>query len=154
MSTVTADQREQRIERIAAELLPRASQLTRLVIRQLRRDVSRTEGGILGTLSAGPRRITELAELEGLAQPTMTLLVKRLEQRGWVVRAREAGDGRVVLISLTECGGRALEGFRADYRAVLAERMQAMSEGRLAELETAAAALGELIEGLQREAPR
>jgi hypothetical protein len=45
-----------------------------------RSSVSRTDGGVLNTLTGGPRRITELAELEGLAQPTMTLIVQRLEQ--------------------------------------------------------------------------
>lgn len=143
-------QRTDRIERVAAELLPRASQLTRLVIRQLRGEISRTEGAILGTLATGPQRITDLAELEGLAQPTMTLLIKRLEQRGWVIRGREAGDGRVALISLTATGAEALRAFRADYRAVLGRRLSAMSDERLAELETAAVALGALIEDLQR----
>ena len=57
---------------------------------------------MLRTLSAGPRRITELAELEGLAQPTMTVLVKRLEERR-LGRAQPAmqADGRVAVISLT-----------------------------------------------------
>lgn len=152
--SVTVDHREQRIEQLAAELLPRASQLTRLVLRQLRGSISRAEGGILRTLSAAPRRITELAELEGLAQPTTTQLVKRLEQRGWVLRARDPGDGRAMVISLTEAGAEALQAFRADYRRVLAERMRAMDDARLQQLEAAATALGELIDDLQRGAPR
>ena len=57
---------------------------------------------MLRTLTDAPRRITDLAELEGLAQPTMTLLVQRLEQRGWVERKRDSDDGRVVLVSLTD----------------------------------------------------
>ena len=44
------------------------------------------------TLSDGPRRITELAELEGLAQPTTTILVKQLERQGLVRRERQADD--------------------------------------------------------------
>src|ERR1700730_1493162 len=85
-----------RIHDVSSELLPRAALLTRLLARQLGREFPRTEVGLLNTLSSGPRRITELAELEGLAQPTMTLLVKRLEQRGLVDRQRQADDGRVV----------------------------------------------------------
>jgi DNA-binding MarR family transcriptional regulator len=146
--------REQQIERIAAELVPRASQLTRLVLRRIGDDISRTEGGILRTLSDGPRRITELAELEGLAQPTMTVLVQRLEERGWAERRRDAGDRRVALISLTDAGRGALEDFRARSRAALAEQLQAMSAAEVAELDSATATLGRFVDQLQRGGPR
>ena len=149
MNAIVPQSREQEIERIAAELIPRASQLTRLVLRRVTDDLSRTEGAILRTLSDGPRRITELAELEGLAQPTMTVLVRRLQERGWVQRARDAGDGRVAVISLTDAGHRALEEFRAHYRAALAEQLQAMSRQELAELDAATAALGRLVDQLR-----
>jgi DNA-binding MarR family transcriptional regulator len=145
-------EREPRIERIAADLLPRASQLTRLVVRRATAAgalLSRSEGGILRTLSEGERRITELAELEGLAQPTTTALVKRLEERGLVTRGRDAADGRVALISLTTAGAAALDEFRRRYRAALAERLQAMSDAELAELDAASRALGRLVRELQ-----
>ena len=102
-----------RLTFVASELLPHAALLTRLVIRQMTGPLTRTEAGMLNTLSDGPRRITELAELEGLAQPTTTLLVKRLEDRGWVAREREPGDGRVVLVRRTDAGAAALDAFRA-----------------------------------------
>ena len=149
MSASIDSPRELRVKRIAAELLPNASQLMRLVLRRVDDEISRTEGGILRTLTAGPRRITELAELEGLAQPTMTVLVKRLEERGWVARARDATDGRVALISLTETGAATLERFRAHYRSALAQQLHAMSDSELAELDTAAAVLGRFVAGLQ-----
>ena len=141
--------REQEIERIAADLLPNASQLVRLVLRRVGDEISRTEGGMLRTLSAGPRRITELAELEGLAQPTMTVLVKRLEERGWVARGRDAADGRVAVISLTTLGAETLARFRSHYRAALAEQLQAMNDAELSELDGAATAIGQLVEHLQ-----
>lgn len=141
--------REQAIERIAAELIPRASQLTRLMLRRVSDEISRTDGAILRTLTDGPRRITELADLEGVAQPTMTVLVKRLEERGWVQRGRDAADGRVALISLTADGRTTLERFRAHYRAALAEQLQAMSAREIAELDVATATLGRLVEQLR-----
>jgi DNA-binding MarR family transcriptional regulator len=52
--------------------------------------------------SDGPRRITELAELEGLAQPTMTILIQELEQEGLVQRERRSDDGRVVLVESSD----------------------------------------------------
>ena len=149
MSPLDTDIREREIERISADLLPTASQLVRLVLRRVDEEISRTEGGMLRTLSAGPRRITELAELEGLAQPTMTVLVKRLEERGWVERARDAADGRVAVISLTALGAATLERFRAHYRQALAEQLQAMTDAELSGLDAAATAIGQLVEHLQ-----
>src|SRR5436189_3989276 len=105
--------RDERVEYVASHLVGHVALLTRLLVRQVGPDISRTEAGVLRTLAGAPRRITELAELEGLAQPTMTLLVQRLEQHGWVRRERHADDGRVVLVSLTQEGRRTLEGFRA-----------------------------------------
>ena len=59
--------RAERIDYVAGHLLPHAALLTRLLVKEVRGDLSRTEGGVLNTLSGASRRITELAELEGLA---------------------------------------------------------------------------------------
>ena len=112
-ATVTTGSRAERIDYVSSQLLPGVALLTRLLVRQLGGTWSRTEVSLLNTLSYGPRRITELAEFERLAQPTMTQLVKRLEQSGLVTRERQADDGRVVLVDLTEAGVAAVEGFRA-----------------------------------------
>src|SRR4051812_2703143 len=122
---------------IATQLMPRVSLVSRLVLRQSAAGIPRSEAGVLGALSHGPWRITELAEREGLAQPTMTLLVKRLEERGWVQRERDAADGRVVLVSLTAAGTAALEETRAGYRAVLERHLQSMTAAEVAALTTA-----------------
>jgi DNA-binding MarR family transcriptional regulator len=138
--------RAERTDYVAEQLLPHAAIVTRLLIRQVKAEISRTEAGVLSSLVAAPRRITELAELESLAQPTMTLLVQRLEQRGWVKRERRADDGRVVLVSLTEAGNATLDEFRARVGAALRVHMDAMSDQQVAALETATAALGSLVD--------
>src|SRR4051794_28445389 len=138
--------RAEQIEYVAEQLLPHAAIVTRLLIKQIKSEISRTEAGVLSTLVAAPRRITELAELEGLAQPTMTLLVQRLEQRGWVKRERRADDGRVVLVSLTEDGSATLEEFRAQVGAALRVHMDGMSDEQIAALESATEALGSLVD--------
>jgi DNA-binding MarR family transcriptional regulator len=135
---------------IATELLPRAALVSRLVLRQSGAGIPRSEAGVLGALSRGPWRITELAEREGLAQPTMTLLIKRLEDRGWVQRERDAADGRAVLVSLTAAGTDALEATRAGYRAVLRRHVESMSAAEVAALTTATEALGQLVDALQQ----
>jgi DNA-binding MarR family transcriptional regulator len=138
--------RAERIEYVAGQLLPHAATVTRLLAKQVKAEISRTEAGVLSTLIAAPRRITELAELEGLAQPTMTLLVQRLGQRGWVKRERGTDDGRVVFVSLTEAGSATLEEFRAQVGAALRVHMHSMSDEQIAALETATAALGSLVD--------
>src|SRR4051794_41790564 len=102
--TKRARSRAERIDDVSRQLLPGVALLTRLLVRQLGGTWSRTEVSLLNTLSDGPRRITELAEYERLAQPTMTQLVKRLERSGLITRERQADDGRVVLVELTEAG--------------------------------------------------
>src|ERR1700679_1854706 len=103
-STMTTLNRSEQIDFVSDQLPSAAGLLARLLVRQLHGELSRTDIGLLNTLSSGPRRITELAELEGLAQPTMTSLVKQLEQQGVVRRERQADDGRVVLVQLTDDG--------------------------------------------------
>jgi DNA-binding MarR family transcriptional regulator len=139
---------------VADHLLLHAGLLTRLLIRETGSEVTRTEAGVLFTLSRGPRRITELAELEGLAQPTVTLLVKKLEQQGWVKRDRPADDGRVVLLSLTGAGRTALDGFQAEVSAAFRADMDAMSDEQLSALESATETLGELVDVLQQPPAR
>jgi DNA-binding MarR family transcriptional regulator len=147
---LTTTDRATAIDEVAAALMPSASLATRLLLRHTRRGVSRSEVSLLAALDGGPRRITELAGREGLAQPTTTLMVKRLEERGWVARERDSADGRVVLVSLTEAGEKALAEVRADYRGALRDHMLAMSDEEVADLLTATHALQTLVEALQQ----
>lgn len=144
-STVETDTRSDRLEHVVRDLLPLASQLTRLVLGQTRDDISRAEGGILRTLSAGPLRVTELAQSEGLAQPTTTVLVRQLEQTGWVARVRDPDDRRAVLVSLTPAGAQALERYRTRYRALLRDRLEALPDEQISALDGATEALEALV---------
>ncbi len=138
-----------RIEYIAGELLPRVALLTRVLARQVRGELTRTEAGVLNTLAYGPRRITELAELEGVAQPTMTQLVKGLERRALVSRDRHGGDGRVVVVSATAAGSAALEEFRDRAAAVLETYLADLSDDQIGELAGATETLSALAAVLQ-----
>jgi DNA-binding MarR family transcriptional regulator len=145
-------ERSAQIDFIAGNLLSRAALLVRLLVKQVPTgDVSRTEVEVLAVLGEGPRRITELAELEGLAQPTMTVLVRRLQTRGWVSRAAHPGDGRVVLVTITERGRKAVEAFRAEFLAALRSDLEGLSARELEALSRATQSLGSFVEELQRE---
>jgi DNA-binding MarR family transcriptional regulator len=141
--------RSERADYVSSQLLPRAGLLTRLLVRQICGELSRSELGLLNTLRAGPRRITELADLEGLAQPTMTLLVQRLEERGLVERERQVDDGRVVLVHLTTAGRGALDAFMTHSSATLRKYLSGMPDDEIEALAAATEALGSLALALQ-----
>jgi DNA-binding MarR family transcriptional regulator len=144
--------RAQAVDYIAEHLLSRAAILVRLLIRQVRsREISRNELEVLSILREGPRRITELTELEGIAQPTMTLLVRRLEERGWVQRKGLPDDGRVVMVSLTEDGSAAQERLREQFLAALRTDLRGLSDGQLRDLSTATETLSAFVDDLQSD---
>jgi DNA-binding MarR family transcriptional regulator len=79
--------------------------------------MSSTSITTLDTLAyAGPLRITDLAEREGVSQPGMTTLINRLAGDGYAERFADRTDGRVALVRITPAG-----------RQVLAERAVARS---------------------------
>jgi DNA-binding MarR family transcriptional regulator len=156
ITSVTAEtERAERVDYIAEQLPSRAAILVRLLVKQVRsRDISRTEMEVLSILREGPRRITELTELEGIAQPTMTLLVTRLQEKGWVQREGLAEDGRVVIISLTEAGSAAQRKFRAHFLAAMRTDLQELSDPALQALSAATETLSSFVEDLQQRTGR
>ena len=56
----------------------------------------------------GPIPLGKLAETEQVRPPTMTRIVKALEEKELVVKAQDPGDGRVVRIAATIEGKRVL----------------------------------------------
>ncbi len=75
---------------------------------------------------AGPLRVSKLAQIEGVKPPTMTVLVRGLEEEGLVKRESDPNDARASLVSATDGGLRVIEETRA-------RRLQAI-ETRLTEL--------------------
>ena len=74
-------------------------------VRRLPRDMSITSAATLATLDrTGPRRITDLAVIEGVTQPAMTVLVRVMEGSGLVERTGDPSDKRVTLVCLTKAG--------------------------------------------------
>jgi DNA-binding MarR family transcriptional regulator len=144
-----APSRAQAIDLVTTTLLARAHRLTRLLMRSGAHELSRTEAGVLSTLAEGPRRITELAASEALAQPTVTQLVDKLEKRGLVTRGRSEDDGRVVMVEISARGSEELEGLRAEIRANMREALASLPDAELTDLAHAAETLGDLIETLQ-----
>jgi DNA-binding MarR family transcriptional regulator len=127
----------------------RIGRLARVLIRETI-EVSRTTLSVLATLRERPRRITELASLERVAQPTMTVLVSRLEQRGWVERHPDPTDRRAVQVAITDAGTKVLDELIAKRTTLLAERLGELSETERETLARAIPILDRLIDGSSR----
>jgi DNA-binding MarR family transcriptional regulator len=107
-------------------------------------DLSRTGASVLNTLRDGPRRITELAAAQNVAQPTMTVAVQRLEARGLVSRVRADDDRRATNVIITDAGRATLAGRHAARAAALQTRLAALGDHERAALEAALPALSTL----------
>jgi DNA-binding MarR family transcriptional regulator len=82
--------------------------------------MSSTSITTLDTLEyAGPLRITELAEREGVSQPGMTTLINRLAGEGYAERLADPSDGRAALVRITPAGRQVLGERRAARAAAL-----------------------------------
>jgi DNA-binding MarR family transcriptional regulator len=141
------------VDIVATTFLRRSSLLMRLVTSFGSRELSRTEAGLLLTLLEGPRRITELADSEALAQPSVTKLVDRLQQRALVARERSPHDGRVVLVSISAEGRELVDASRLQVQAMMRDTVAALSDGELAGLVAASETMGRMIEMLQHSPP-
>ena len=72
----------------------------------------------------GPLRLTTLATLEGISQPSMTQLITRLERQALVTRTADPEDGRGTLVGITGPGQDAL----VDRRRLRRERLGELVE--------------------------
>jgi DNA-binding MarR family transcriptional regulator len=129
--------------------------LAACLVRWARRDMSLTSLGTLATLdTTGPQRITDLARMEGLAQPSMTVLVGTLERGGLVVRRRDPSDKRVVLIELTTAGADIVRNRRRADAQTFAQLIEKLPTDEGAALLAALPALEHLreLEDVQRAA--
>ena len=140
--------RSRQLDEIAEALPERTSALSRLFLTRTSICVSRTEVGVLRLLSHGPRRITEIASIERVTQPAITLLVNRLAERGWVERVSDPTDGRAVLVSLTSSGADAFAQLRQEYRQMLHAEMAMLCDEDVDTLARSVEILDELIERL------
>lgn len=114
-------------------------------IRHTPRDMSLTSLSALATLNrGGPRRITDLAASEGVAQPSVTAMVTALERVGLVERRRDADDKRVVLVAITEAGAAYVRARREAGARAFAEALDKLSPDEAATLAAAVPAIEHL----------
>jgi DNA-binding MarR family transcriptional regulator len=114
---------------LAAELRTSVMRLARR-LRRMRADTSLGLGQLaaLGTLDRhGPRTPGELAAHERVQPPSMTRIVKALEETGYLTRTPHPTDGRQVVLALTPAGEQMLREDRRQREAWLAQRLRDLS---------------------------
>jgi DNA-binding MarR family transcriptional regulator len=87
---------------------------------------------------------SQLAEIEGVSPPAINRTLNVLQQRGLVTRAPSTGDGRRVLIELTEAGDRHTKATRGAIAAWFSKSLAALTPEERAALEAAIPALQRL----------
>ncbi|MFE3946401.1 MarR family winged helix-turn-helix transcriptional regulator [Streptomyces sp. NPDC059118] len=102
----------------------------------------------------GPIRLTVLAAAEGLAQPSMTVLVQRLEAQGLASRVADPQDGRVRLVGITEAGRELLAERRRAGDARVAGLLAALPEQDVKVLSEAMHTALPIVRRTLREAPQ
>jgi DNA-binding MarR family transcriptional regulator len=89
----------------------------------------------------------ELADQLDVAPPTVTAMVKRLLTQGFVERVRDEQDWRVVRVSPTERGQRAVALYEECYRANIQRLLTHLSGEELTQLRAALPVLRHLSAG-------
>jgi DNA-binding MarR family transcriptional regulator len=90
----------------------------------------------------GPSTQRTLADVEQVTEPTMTVLLRQMQQRGWITRARDPSNARSNRVSMTAKGAREL----ANAGRVLRERLAGELAGlSAAELDAIGAAFQPLM---------
>jgi DNA-binding MarR family transcriptional regulator len=126
---------------VTAEAL---DEVIRFAVRQMGtlRRIGVSAGATLATLdSAGPCRLTALADHEGISQPSMTGIVSRLELQGLVERQHDPSDGRIVLVAITDAGRDVLRRGRAGRVALLSNLVGTLDSAEQLTLANAVPAL-------------
>ncbi|HEV7981063.1 MarR family winged helix-turn-helix transcriptional regulator [Amycolatopsis sp.] len=136
------------VAELAHQLRPLVFRLYYVVRRETpQHQLTLTQGSVLKELvTDGPRRMSALAEIEGVRMPSMTDVVSRLERLGLVSRAPDPADRRAVLVAVTPEGRRFYDELVVAREEFLRERLLTLDEGDRAAIEAALPALRKLLE--------
>jgi DNA-binding MarR family transcriptional regulator len=123
---------------VSPDLIDRALRRFLVVGQAMRRDaetlpVSVAQSAVLSRLRGGPQTVGELAAAEGVRAPSMTQIINRMEEAGWVARSEAPVRGR--LVQVTEAGLAVAVAVRQERTARLAKRCEGLSADDLAVLE-------------------
>ena len=81
----------------------------------------------------------------GVSKSNMTAIVDKLAAEGKVARGRDAGDKRIVTVSLTEQGRTCMRSRLEEIRGAVRERLSTLTEGETEELYASLEAVRRII---------
>ncbi|MQA84687.1 MAG: MarR family transcriptional regulator [Streptosporangiales bacterium] len=146
----------------AGQAEPRAIDAGRLrvaivrIARLLRHDIAGltpTQASTLVTIErCGPLRLGDLAAHEGVTPSTLTRPVAALEEGGYLERRTDPADARSSVVAVSSDGRKLLATIRGETTALLAKRLEWLSEEQRAALAIALPALERLADMDPREA--
>ncbi|MFN8052203.1 MAG: MarR family transcriptional regulator [Acidimicrobiales bacterium] len=93
----------------------------------------------------GPLTLSRLAALEQVTPPTVTKLVDRLVERGYIERLVDPGDRRVCRVRITEAGVTQLADIRARRTEWLSARLRELPPDDLVRLHDVVEVLDHLV---------
>ena len=130
------------------------ARLARMLRQQDDGELGATATAALATVrKRGPLTLGELAACEQVSPPTMTKVIEKLEDRGFVSRQVDGHDRRVTRVSVTAAGHRYLEVTRSRRTAWLAGRLSDLEPEQLARLASATELLEAVIAEPEPAAP-
>jgi DNA-binding MarR family transcriptional regulator len=103
------------------------------------------QSAVLARLRGGPKTVGELASTEGVRAQSMTQIINRMEEAGWVTRSQAPVRGRTVRI--TEAGLAVAVAVRQERTARLAKRLEGVSADDLAALDAVLPVLDRIFGG-------
>jgi DNA-binding MarR family transcriptional regulator len=101
----------------------------------------------------GPLRPTELAASEGVSAPTLSRIVARLEERGYLSREADPADRRSYQVAVSADGRAALARIRSERAALLARGLAALNRQERIVIAKAVPALEQLVEHMGAATP-
>jgi DNA-binding MarR family transcriptional regulator len=137
------------LSQLGVDVVVASARLTRLASR----DVSALPHAamrLMGRLDElGPTRISELAKADRCSQPTMSNLVQRQEENGFVRREPDPADSRASLISLTTAGRTELERARHEAGEAIATRLRHLPPADIETLQAAVTVIHRILKPLE-----
>lgn len=146
---------DETLSRLAIDLVAASSHFTRATFQASESKLSYVALRVLAALEREPGlRIGELARREGIAQPSMSQVMKRLVAEGLVAREPSPIDARAYDLTITDAGSAAVREFREASVRELVPVFQDLSPDQIDALIQAAEILPGLSQRLRTTAER
>lgn len=123
------------------------TRLARLLRQEVQVTLTPSQVSALATIRAqGPITLGDLAERERVAPPSITRMVSRLEEAGYVERSADPSDGRVCRVAVTAAAEAMISEARQRKAEWLVQRMEGLADADRRALLEAVEAMESLAE--------